>query len=92
MDIDIRLSEDFWVLLRKDFGFFFGLFFFFLFLLIFFSFQSFLGFSNKDLFFSFLAHIFDLFLLLHFFSSPSWKAGDHGPWIHLRCSLPVCVV
>lgn len=33
-----------------------------------------------------------IFLICIFFSSPGWKAGDHGPWIHLRCSLPVCVV
>lgn len=39
-------------------------------------------------FFFFLIHTF-----FHIFvSSPGWKAGDHGPWIHLRCSLPVCVV
>lgn len=88
-----RLLEDFWGFSFQE-GFCFLFFvlvcfwgFFVPFSQIFF-FQAFLGFSIKDFF---LAYISNLYFLLHFFSSPGWKAGDHGPWIHLRCSLPVCV-
>lgn len=62
--------------------------------LIFFFFPfCFWGFLNKDLcFFSLLAYFFNPYFFFFLFSSPGWKAGDHGPWIHLRCSLPVFIV
>lgn len=41
---------------------------------------------------SFLAIGFFFKINHSFFHSPGWKAGDDGPWIPLRCSLPVCVV
>lgn len=88
LDINTRLLGNFWesFRFRKDFvPFFFFSDFFFL--------HLFWGFSNED-FFLFLSWLIFSFPFFFLFSSPSpgWKAGDHGPRIHLRCSLPVCVV
>ena len=45
--------------------------------------------SNKDQSNKFLLSFFKSIFFLH---APGWNAGDDGPWIPLRCSLPVCVV
>lgn len=75
MDIDTRLLEDFWGLsFQEGFcNFFFTAFF---------SLESFLGFSIKDLFFPFLAYIFNqyfIFLFFFFFFLPGLESKG-GSW------------
>lgn len=50
------------------------------------------GFLNKDLLFFSIGLFFKIYSFPSTFSSPGWKAGDHGSWIHLRCSLPVFII
>lgn len=87
-------SRSFWISTFDCWSFFWGRFFisggiFLFFFPRFWDFQSriwfFLVFFSLGLFFN------QYFVFIFIFFSLGWKAWDHGPWIHLRCLLPVCV-
>lgn len=84
LDIWSKLSEESWGLPEGVCNFFFFFCIFLIFLVCWGDqFQTRIIFIICFLFFESLSS---------FFCSPDWNAGDDGPWIPLRCSLPVCVV